>query len=99
MPIDQSPALHLAVKRYLNSLDEWQLAAFCVLSSGYSSLVLAVAVCEQHLSAEEAFSLSRLEEDYQAQEWGRDSEAESRALKMKAEIVAAGQFLHLLKAT
>jgi chaperone required for assembly of F1-ATPase len=97
MPIDQSPALHAAIRRYLNSLDAWQLAAFCVLSSGYSSLVLAIAVCEDHLSAEEAFTMSRLEEEAQAEQWGRDGEAESRALKMKAEIIAAGQFLRLLK--
>jgi len=97
MPIDQSPALHTAIKRYLKSLDEWQLAAFCILASGYSSLVLAIAVCERNLSPEEAFTLSRLEEEMQAEQWGRDSESESRALKMKAEIVAAGQFLHLLK--
>jgi chaperone required for assembly of F1-ATPase len=97
MPVEQSPELHKAIERYLRSLNHWQLAAFCVLSSGYSSLVLAIAVCEGYVDAEEAFQLSRLEEEHQAEAWGRDEEAEARAAKMQAEIVSAGQFLSLLK--
>ncbi len=97
MPVEQSPALHKAVERYLRSLNEWQLSVFCVLSSGFSSLVLAIAVCENHLDAREAFVLSRLEEEAQAEQWGRDAEAEARAKKMQEEIVAAERFLHLLK--
>ncbi len=97
MPVEQSPALHKAVERYLHSLNEWQLAAFCVLSSGFSSLVLAIAVCEKHLGAREAFALSRLEEEAQAEQWGRDEEAEERAHKMQEEIVSAELFMHLLK--
>ncbi|MEQ1705454.1 MAG: ATP12 family protein, partial [Rickettsiales bacterium] len=49
MPVEQSPLLHKAIERYLNSLNEWELSAFCVLSSGFSSLVLAIAVFENHL--------------------------------------------------
>jgi chaperone required for assembly of F1-ATPase len=98
MPTEQSPALHAAIARYLHSLDEWRLSAFCILSSVFSSLVLAIAVCENHLDADEAFGLSRLEEEAQAEKWGRDAEADSRAAKMKSEIVAAKRFLHLLNA-
>lgn len=96
MPVEQSPVLHKTIERYLHSLNEWQLAAFCVLSSGFSSLVLAISVCENHLTASEAFTLSRLEEDEQAKQWGRDTEMEKRTRKMQEEIIAAGQFLHLL---
>lgn len=98
MPTEQSPALHMAITRYLQSLDEWRLSAFCIFSSVFSSLALAIAVCEKHLDASEAFGLSRLEEEAQAAKWGRDAEADSRAAKMKSEIVAAKQFLHLLNA-
>ncbi len=97
MPVDQSPLLHKAIERYLQSLSEWQLAAFCVLSSGFSSIVLAIAVCEGYLSTSDAFDLSRLEEEAQAEQWGRDEEAELRAQNMKKEIIDAGKFLHLLK--
>lgn len=97
MPVDQSPALHKAIERYLQSLNQWQLSAFCVLASGFSSLVLAIAVCEAHLNASDAFMLSRLEEEAQAEQWGRDVEAEARAQNMQKEIICAERFLHLLK--
>lgn len=97
MPVEQSEALHRAMERYLQSLDEWQLSAFCILSSGFSSIVLAIAVCEGHLSADEAFTISRIEEETQAEQWGRDAEAEARAKNMRQEIIAAEKFLRLLK--
>jgi len=97
MPVEQSPLLHKAIERYLQSLNEWELSAFCVLSSGFSSLVLAIAVFENHLKADEAFALSRLEEEAQAQQWGRDAEAEARVRKMQEEIIVAEHFLRLLK--
>lgn len=97
MPVDQTPLVHKAISRYLNSLDAWKLASFCVLSSGFSSLVLALAVVEEYITAEQAFALSRLEEDHQAEAWGRDEEAEVRTQKMKTEILDAERFLNLLK--
>ncbi|MEZ5690605.1 MAG: ATP12 family protein [Rickettsiales bacterium] len=96
MPLDQSPLVHKAIRRYLESLDEWHIAAFCVISSLCSSIALAIAVCEKQISAAEAFDLSRLEENFQAEKWGRDEEAEHRAGKMEDEIIAAGHFLSLL---
>lgn len=98
MPVEQSPHLHKAIARYLASLDEWQLSAFCVLSSLFSSIVLAISVCEGHLNAADAFDLSRLEEEFQSEQWGRDEEADARAENMKNEALAAGRFLRLLKA-
>lgn len=96
MPVEQSPTLHKAISRYLMSLDEWQLSVFCVLASLFSSLVLAIAVCEGKLSADKAFLLSRLEEEAQAAQWGKDEQVEARAAKMKEEAVIAERFLHLL---
>lgn len=98
MPIDQTPELHKAVRAYLAALSTMKLAACCMLSATYSSVLLAVAVTEDYISAEGAFNTSRLEEDIQAEQWGRDPEAERRAQKIKEEIIAAGRFLDLLKA-
>jgi chaperone required for assembly of F1-ATPase len=41
------------------------------------SLVLALAVTDRRLSAEEAWRLSRLDEHWQAEVWGRDDEADA----------------------
>ncbi len=96
MPVDQSPELHEAIRKYLNALDSFTLAAACMLAATYSSVALAIAVTEKHLSAENSFQLSRLEEESQAETWGRDFEADKRAARMQEEIVAAGRFLDLL---
>jgi chaperone required for assembly of F1-ATPase len=98
MPIDQSPALYKAVEQQLKALDAMHLSACCLLASGLSSLALMLSVLKKHMDAAEAFRLSRLEEESQAETWGRDSEADARARKLQEEIVAAGQFLHLLEA-
>jgi chaperone required for assembly of F1-ATPase len=98
MPVDQSPALHDAIRTYLNALDAMRLAACCMLSATYSSVVLAIAVVEGYISAEGAYLTSRLEEEAQAEIWGRDPEAQQRADKIKEEIIATGRFLDLLKA-
>lgn len=96
MPIDQSEALHDAIGDYLAQLDSMRLAAACMLSATFSSVALAIAVTEGHIGAEEGFMLSRLEEEAQAEAWGRDPEAEKRAQRIKDEIVSAGHFLDLL---
>ena len=79
MPVEQPAALHENLGRYLRSLSAWQLSAFCVLASIYSSLVLALAVIEKHIDAKKAYQLSRLEEEAQAEQWGRDGDHQLHA--------------------
>ena len=61
-----------------------------------ASLGLGLAVAGGLLTAGEAFDLSRLDEEYQAERWGRDSEAEARTARIRAEAESAGRFLSLL---
>lgn len=96
MPLDQPPKIHEALHAYLVKKNAFELAAFSVLAGGFSSLVLAQAVIEKHLSAAEAYELSRLEENYSAEKWGRDDEAETRSGRIKEEMLAAGRFLKFL---
>jgi chaperone required for assembly of F1-ATPase len=96
MPVDQPPELFTALEKRLSQFDAMQLAAACVLASSFSSLALMMAVMENHIDAAEGFRLSRLEEESQAQTWGRDMEAEARAARLKEEILTAVQFLGLL---
>lgn len=98
MPIDQPQQLHDAVARRFASLEAMELAAACMLASGFSSLALTLAVLEGDMDAAEAFRLSRLEEESQAEQWGRDEEAERRASALKDEIIQSERFLRLLDA-
>lgn len=70
------------------ALTPFQLAAFHDLVAMSGSLVLALAVTRGRLAADEAWSLSRIDEDWQIEAWGADEEAaEIAALKQ-------GAFLH-----
>lgn len=98
-PATQVPEMHDAIRAYLIEQGAMRLSAACVLVSCYSSLVLTLAVLKGRLSAEEACTLSCLEERLQNERWGTDSEAEKKTLRVKAETSAAGHFLRLLAST
>jgi len=97
MPLEQPAALTEILSARLAKLDAMRLSACCLLASGFSSLVLMLAVLENYLSAEEAFRLSRLEEESQAEQWGRDVEADIRTARLHDEIMAVKHFLGLLE--
>ena len=82
-------ALHVAVA----AQSAFQLAAFHDLVAISGSLVLALAVTRNRLSADEAFALSRIDEHWQAELWGVDEDAAMlEALKKQAFTHAAGFF-------
>lgn len=97
MPLEQPQALHQALENYLMALDSMRLTACMMLASHYSSIVLALAVVEGRLAAEEAFSLSRLEERFQAEAWGEDEAAQARQANILQEIKSVARFLALLE--
>ena len=71
------------------------LVALHDLTSISGSLVLGLAVASGRLTPARAFDLSRIDEDWQARQWGQDEEAaEAAALKAQA-MDEAGRFLVL----
>lgn len=99
MPLEQPKALHEAIRSYLGGMDAMQLGACGVLASLYSSLVLALAVMENRLKPEEAFTLCRLEETFQAEAWGDDEDTVKRKMHILEEIKQVARFINLLKMT
>lgn len=72
------------------------LAALSQIITISGSLVIGLAVFEQHIEAEQAFILGHLDELYQAEEWGEDwMAADARALR-RQDFVSACRFLRLL---
>jgi chaperone required for assembly of F1-ATPase len=84
-------ALHKAVKEF----DPFSLAALHVAASICGSLVLALALADRRLTAGEAFAHSQIDERFQAETWGSDSEAVARAKHLAAELAAAAHFMDL----
>ncbi len=81
-------ALHKAVAAF----DPFALAALHTMASICGSLVLGLAVADKRLFAGEAFTLSQIDERYQAEKWGLDSEAEARVGRLASEIAFAERF-------
>lgn len=77
------------------ALDPFALAAFHDLVSLSGSLVIAFAVAKDHLSAEDAWLCSRVDEAWQEEQWGEDEEASALAAYKKGEFLHAARFYSL----
>jgi chaperone required for assembly of F1-ATPase len=95
--IAQPPETLAALGRAISRLDDWSLSALQSLTTVTGSLTLALAVTAGRLTAAEAFALSRLDEDYQAEKWGADHEAQTRAEGLAREAEMAGKFIALAR--
>ncbi len=97
MPLDQ-PA-HTLERFYaaLEAMSDMALSAVSVLVQLYGSLLLALAVWEEGIEASDAFTLSRLEEDFQTEQWGADPLMIERTEILRKEAEAAGMFLEFVR--
>lgn len=80
----------------LCALSPFELTAYSQLIRRAGSLFLALAVATKARTAEEAWILSRLEEDWQIAQWGEDDEARRAAENARLEFMTAAKFLELL---
>jgi chaperone required for assembly of F1-ATPase len=83
----------------VEALDPWELTALSELTTLSGSLVLALAVLHGRLDAARAWRLSRIDEDWNIEEWGEDAEAAEQTARRKAEFMAAADLLRLLGRT
>lgn len=86
-------ALHAAVAAF----DPYALTALHELVSIAGSLGLGLAVAAGRLDAPEAWRLSRIDEDFQIEQWGEDDEAQALAARRHRDFLAADRFLTLLR--
>ncbi|MFT3688010.1 ATP12 family chaperone protein [Paenirhodobacter sp.] len=91
VPVAQPEGL-AAVAAHVGGLDEWQLSALHDLVGLTGSLVLGLAVAAGRLTAEDAWTLSRIDEDWQSAQWGADEEAQEHAALRRAALLDAGRF-------
>lgn len=94
LPISQSEDTVRRMRDWLEDHDVFSMMAChdLVLMSG--SIVLTRAVCDGHLSASQAWEASRLDEEWQSEQWGADAEAEQAAeAKFKDFATASKMYL------
>jgi chaperone required for assembly of F1-ATPase len=95
--IDQPPETLAALRAAIANYDAYTLAGLHVLASITGSLVLALAVVEGETSSVHAFQVSRIDENYQIEKWGADSEAEARASNLARELDKAVELIEAVR--
>jgi chaperone required for assembly of F1-ATPase len=96
--VEQPPEALARLSERVGQFDPFALVALHTAASITGSLALGLALIEARLPAAEAFALSRLDEDFQSERWGRDAEAETRAAHLKTDLEAAERFACLSRA-
>jgi chaperone required for assembly of F1-ATPase len=72
--------------------DDFALTALHAATTACGSLVIALALFAGRLDAGGAFAASQLDESYEIEKWGEDSEAAERRRALAADIAAAARF-------
>jgi chaperone required for assembly of F1-ATPase len=86
------------LRRELEGLDPFSLAALHVMTSLTGSALLALAVLRGRLTPEEAWQAAHVDEDFQISQWGEDVEAVKRPANRRRDFDAAARFLAALRA-
>lgn len=81
----------------VHAMDNFTLAAFHDLVSLSGSLILGFAVLMDHRSADEIWHLSRLDEEWQIEQWGADEDAAAMAETKRLAFLHAKFFLDLAR--
>lgn len=95
VPIDQPQGPLRAMQARLDALTEFQLSGAHDLIAISGSLVLALAVLDNVVSARNAWDISRIDEAWQIEEWGADEEAEAAAALKSADFERAVHIFRL----
>ena len=99
IPRGQSEASLRAFAAAVAELDDFALTALHSATSACGSLVVALALLEGRIDAQEAFAASQLDETFQIEAWGEDAEQAERRRALSTEIAVAAQFILLLRGT
>ncbi len=94
----QDGAAVATLRARLAAMDFLTLAALMTLASLAGSLVIGLAALEPGADGDALWDAANLEEDWQAENWGRDREAAERRDKRKGDFLAGIAFAAALRA-
>lgn len=96
--VPQPESSLIALRRAVAENDAFRLTALSDLVALSGSLILGLAVLRGALAGEVAWRLSRIDEDWQEEQWGRDDEAHRAAEARRGAFLDAERLVRLLKA-
>ena len=96
MPRKQPEATLERLRQAVLTRDAFALAGLSHLVTVSGSVVIALALAEGGIDLETAWSAAVLDEEWQAETWGTDAEAEKALAARRADFEASHRFLSLL---
>jgi len=96
MHVPQPPATIEQLDHAVGALDRFRLAGLSPLVTIGGSLIAALALLERAITPEEAWDAVSVDERWQLDQWGADSEAEAAVENRRRDFLAAANFLDLL---
>ncbi len=96
-PVDQPEESMDSLRRAVEAMDDFELAALTSIAAACGSLVIAMAVAMGRLDAGEAFLISQLDEDFQSGRWGDDKDTVARKHVLSVAVNASSEFLLLCR--
>lgn len=94
MPVEQTPEDISRLAQAMGPMTDFQLTAFHDLVTLSGSFTLALAATEEFAQPQSLWDKSRLDENYQSEQWGEDQEATEHAAIKRAAFFHANDFFH-----
>lgn len=92
----QPEPVFAALRTHVAGFDHFRLTALQAATALTGSAVIALALAERHVSGDQAWAAATIDEDWQAELWGKDDEAEHMRTGRRAELEAYDRFLGLI---
>ena len=93
--IAQDEASLALLSAAVDAENDLTLTGLHVATAASGSLIVALALLERKITAEQAWAVSHIDERWQLERWGEDEELSERLEGLRREISAAGKFLAL----
>lgn len=94
--VPQAQATIDRLSQAVAELDAFRLAGLSPLVTTGGSLIAALAVLEEAMTAEEAWQAVSIDDRWQLEQWGADAEAETALENRRRDFMAGARFLELL---
>lgn len=95
LPVDQPRESLAALSEHVSGLDAFRLTGLHDLVTLSGSIVIGLAVAHDHLDPATGWTASRIDEDWQIEQWGRDEEADASAAFKRQDFHRAKAFWEL----
>lgn len=96
LAIDQPTEALARIEALAHQLDDLRLTALAFANGLAGSAIVALALIHRHIDGETAFRAIRVEEDWQAERWGRDPDEEKIANARRVDLIAAEKLVSAL---